>query len=621
MLAFKHRIFIKLIVVCLFAFCKEGYTAPRKVWLAKNNQAKVTIVLPQEPSVTLQFAGEELAKYLEKISHASFIITSSQKVKGPAIYIRLYKGAKKEEYAISCNDKDIVLSGNEDRTALYAVYDFLEHLGCQWLAPEFSFYNGTAEYVPNRPELLYEGPGTIIESPVFTYRKLDVEEGLSHTTENLKQLIDWMPKLRFNTLMVPSDYQGSGRVQWDKWRKELTPELKKRGLIIEVGGHGYQNFINPSMEDGQLFLKHPGWFGKNKECQPDKDEKLVFNTANEEAVQYFIDNILKYIREHPEIDIFDLWPPDSGKWAECPSLLTLGSPEDRQARLLNQVDSAIKLHHPNLRLQIIAYAKTIQPPKSVTINNDILVDFCPIDQNFESQIYDTLSVANVNYVDALYAWRTKFSGDIGLYSYFRKYAWKSLPNVIPHYIQKDMQWYAKVPLQGILTYAEPGDWYTYELNHYILGKLGWNPQVRVDSFIRMFCTTRYGREWEIAENAYKLLGHTVRIYGNTRHSSLKPTADIAKAIAAIEGQIAIIRKVKDSSLSSSNFDRLLLMLQYAAMDMDIRKAFSVQTPQQLIHSKIEELLLFFKNNSDRGTIVVTGRERIERFIAHYYRKN
>ena len=31
----------------------------------------------------------------------------------------------------------------------------------------------------------------------FAYRKMDVEEGRSHTMENLRQMIAWMPKVRF----------------------------------------------------------------------------------------------------------------------------------------------------------------------------------------------------------------------------------------------------------------------------------------------------------------------------------------------------------------------------------------------------------------------------------------
>src|SRR6201999_2801568 len=123
--------------------------------------------------------------------------------------------------------------------------------GCIWKAPQFDFYNGQAEYIPNRDNLAYDVTVPVHEQPALKYRKIDVEEGRSHTIENLKQLIDWMPKMRFNVLQVPLNYQGAGRVQWDHWREALTPELKKRGILIEVGGHGYQNFISARMDNGE----------------------------------------------------------------------------------------------------------------------------------------------------------------------------------------------------------------------------------------------------------------------------------------------------------------------------------------------------------------------------------
>ena len=609
----------RFLILALFILTiQHGYALP-SVLLAQNKEAKVQIVLPVNPSVSERFAGEELADYLEKISHAKFKITSGKENK-PSIFIKTTRLTGKEEYQITCVNEDIVLSGNEGRTVLYAVYDFLARLGCHWIAPNFSFYSGAAEYIPHKPKLVYEHSQALIESPAFAYRKLDIEEGLSHTTQNLKQLIDWMPKLKFNTLMVPSDYQGKGRVKWDNWREELIPELKKRGILIEVGGHGYQNFINPSMEGGTLLQKHPEWFGKNKECLPDKDEKLVFNTENKAAVNYFIKNVLKYVQEHPEIDIFDLWPPDGAKWAECSSFIAFGSPEDRQARLLNQVDSAIKTYRKDLKLQIVAYAKAIQPPANVTISKDILVDFCPIDQNFESQIYDTLSAINVEYANTLNLWRTRFSGDITLYSYFRKYGWKSLPNVIPHYIQKDMEWYAKIPLQGILTYAEPGDWYTYELNYYVLGNLGWSIGANVDLLVQQYCKTRYGKKWQVAKEAYEILENTVRIYGNIRFTSLKPSEETTLAINKINNQIEKVNQSKAavSAAESANFDRLLLMLQYAKSDIEIRNALAKNAPRKTIYEMIDKMRLFVAQNKDKGTFIIAyGMDDTEKLIRNY----
>ena len=40
------------------------------------------------------------------------------------------------------------------------------------------------------------------------------------------------------------------------------------------------------------------------------------------------------------------------------------------------------------------------------------------------------------------------------------------PIILPHYIKRIWNGMRKRPLQGISTYSEPADWYSYEFNHY-----------------------------------------------------------------------------------------------------------------------------------------------------------
>ncbi|MBS1563923.1 MAG: hypothetical protein JST39_06015, partial [Bacteroidetes bacterium] len=313
----------------------------QQVTLAENGKAMAGIRIAAAASATEQFAARELSVYLAKISGAAFPVHASGAAAGN-ITLAVDTQLPEEDYSISIRDKGIFLSGGSGRAVLYAAYDLLHRLGCVWLAPSFSYYEGRAEYIPRRRTLRYGTDGTVYEHPRMAFRKLDIEEGRTHTIENLQQMIDWMPKVRLNVLMAPLNYQGAGRVRWDNWREALVPGLKKRGLLIEVGGHGYQNFINARIEGNSLFIQHPEWFGKNKNSLPDSSEYIVFNTAHPDAVRYFIKNIIAYLRVHPEIDIFDCWPPDMAKWAECPETAALGTAADRQAVLMNQVDSAIR---------------------------------------------------------------------------------------------------------------------------------------------------------------------------------------------------------------------------------------------------------------------------------------
>src|SRR5690606_9966199 len=180
----------------------------------------------------------------------------------------------------------------------------------------------------------------------------------------------------------------------------------------------------------------PEWFGRDEQCRPSRARRHVFNTENDEAVEYLVGNVIRYLRERPEIDIFDFWPPDGARWAECPEWADLGTPEDRQARLVNRLHARLAEVRPDVRLEIIAYAHAKHPPATVKLHPDVLVDFCPIGQEFDVGIYDPRGGNNSIYVDAIHAWRDTFAGDVGLYSYYRKYAWRSLPVVIPFYMQR-----------------------------------------------------------------------------------------------------------------------------------------------------------------------------------------
>ncbi len=189
--------------------------------------------------------------------------------------------------------------------------------------------------MPKKSKLVLELDGPVVEKPAMKFRKLYVEEGHTHNAENLKQLIEWMSKTRRNTLVVPTDYQGQDRVKWDNWREALTPELRKRDITLEVGGHGYQNFINAEMPEVKA---HPEWLGMDETGKRSEAHGRVFCSSNSAAVDFLAKNVVAYLKAHPEIDIFDFWPPDGSKWCECENCKKLGTPADRQARLVSRSD-------------------------------------------------------------------------------------------------------------------------------------------------------------------------------------------------------------------------------------------------------------------------------------------
>lgn len=590
--------------------------------ITAGGKSDYAILTPRDPSLSEALAAQELSRYVQRMSGVEIPIHKGGRLSSKSLVVCEGKNLAQwpmdapkvsvtgDEYAIIEQDGNIWLLGGRGRSVLYATYGFLEKLGCRWLAPNFDHYRGTGEVIPKRRVLSLSIASPVIEKPALAFRKLYVEEGHSHNADNLIQMAEWMAKNRFNTLVIPMDYSGRGVVKWDNWREKVCPELRKRDITIEVGGHGYQNFINADMEGGKLYDRHPEWFGQDNEGKRRKERGYVFCISNPEAVRYLIQNFARYVKERPEIQIYDFWPPDGARWCECSGCKAIGDASALQAHLLAQVKAEVAKIRPDLRLEIIAYHKTIFPPAEVRLDKDILIDFCPIAQCFEVQINDPASDQNAEYVRALTAWRRAFDGDISIYSYYRKYAWKSLPNVIPHYMQKDLEFYLSLPVQGISSYAEPGDWFTYELNHYTLARLAWNPSADVDTIVSEFCRARYGSEARSAMQAFQVLEDVVRHSCSIPGTKLKTANELSLALKKLDRAKESLEGCRCNVANAGivrNMARLLLALEYARRDIEIQKSRAMGEPEEKTQRLVEDLASWLAKHGDEGVFCMHSR--------------
>lgn len=473
------------------------YAAPLSL---RTGAQGLPVVTAASPSVTEQFAASELAHYLHTMTGAHFEIQTAAHLPQRALVVgRAAVQALDPQFALQNLGSDgfiiqrardrVLIAGSSDRGTLYGVYAFLEKLGCRWFAPQFDFYGAAGgELVPHvkAPQV---GNWQIVERPAFRWRKLYIEEGHSHTTQNLRQMIDWMAKVRMNVLDCPIDYQHLHHTEWDKWRTVLIPELRKRGILIEVGGHGYPNFL----PQDKYFAQHPDWFGMHNGKRT-RDPRVVFATSNPEAMRTFVGNVKLYLKSHPEIDILDVWPPDGVEWSDAPADVALGTPSQRQMQLLNHLASELKPEFPHLRVQFIAYEDYTAPPAQDKPGPGIVMEFCPIDRSFESPLYASSYQQNLQYFQDLEQWvhGPIDPANITIYSYITKYAWRSLPIVIPHLILADARRFQSMGIGGMATYSEPGNWATFELDHYITARALWNPQLDVKQEMADYTSKRYG---------------------------------------------------------------------------------------------------------------------------------
>ncbi len=597
--------------------------------LVNEGSSSYVIYTPKKPSVVEEFSAHELQKYIDRISGSLIPVEPGNRLRGghglyvgaefaPLFGVKIdsdYPGL--DGFVIKTLNGNVLLAGSEERGTLYAVYYLLEQMGCRWYAPNFSFYDKVGgEVIPKLKDISLPYLDKV-EHPSFKYRKIDVDEGWTYTVKNMKELIDWMAKARLNVFCYPMDMFHQGRVVWDSVRQALIPELKKRGILIEVGQHGYPNFLPPE----KYFKAHPDWFAEiNGKRTPDL--RAVFNTSNREALATFTQNVLKYLGDHPEIDILDLWPPDNAEWSQDALSLKQGSPSVRQAIILNTVAQAVGKRFPGVKIEFIAYQTYITPPQNTVIDSNVVMDFCPIRQTFARPIWDWSAKQNVAYHEALLEWfkRNVFKGDIGIYSYYRRYVWRSLPVVFPNFIASEMRWYHSLGVTGMRSYSEPGDWFTYELQHYAIARLSWNVHGSIPSLVRGYCIDRFGAAGPDVENFFNIIEQTLpfqnRVAFNTT-PSLEQTEDYLRNLKACAQLLEDAEQKAHAATDSKAIfllHKLSLSLEYTTLDLRIgdlsmRMAGAyVQGGAEKLEELQNKMVNLFDANLNQGVFISRGGE-------------
>jgi Domain of unknown function (DUF4838) len=377
--------------------------------------------------------------------------------------------AEADAFAIDVlrGDTAVMVAANQ-RGILYAAYDLLEQFGVRFYAPDLAAYRGNAESVPKRPLALPAYRTS--QHAGLALRTLDLDEGWSISAAALGRLVDWMGKARMNVLAVPSDLDASS---YDSWRALLTPIVAQRGIVLEVGQHGFGNWLPQT--------RYPQFYASGA---------TVFDIANDQAVATYVGAVVAYLVARPEVGIFDAWPPDDATWAPA-TVKRFGSPSNAQAYLVGRLTAAVAARLPAVRVETIAYQATQEPP-SPAYAYDTRRNVIDVAMGGRTYAAPISSAANARSAANLLRWRRAFGGDLGAYEYYRRYAFRSLPFPLADVVAGDLAWYGQVGVAGIRSYGEPGDWITYEVTHLAAAAFAWNPGQDPTALLAGYLHERYG---------------------------------------------------------------------------------------------------------------------------------
>ena len=327
-----------------------------------------------EPAQKVRLAGEELQRYIEKISGAKLpIAADNATVAGPLILIGasrmtapmklniptgLTPDRKEEGYIISVKGDRLVLAGNDEgpyQGTFFAVSEFLNRLGVRWFMPsEFG------EVVPKRATIEVANM-ELRDKPDFIVRSWN---------GNLA------PELREEDAM---------------WRLHNKLVLNHNDIIAIPG----DSYLRQYMPDKALMETHPEYFAKKLDGTI--DETMV-NLTNPEVPKLVAEKVkARIVEERKKDPTFNSlgFAPDDGIPMDLSKetmatnqgftdlvgregVVTELSISEEWFRFMNKVTEEVNKDYPGFVVTTNGYTNRTFPPEGVKINPNVGIMFAAI---------------------------------------------------------------------------------------------------------------------------------------------------------------------------------------------------------------------------------------------------
>ena len=454
--------------------------------LVKRHKPQATIVLANEPSEQAQEAACILQDYIEKISDAhieikkesenisgnTILVGHNQKVKD--LSIEVPSGStfqlNEEGFVIKTAGNSLILVGNEDgeyRGTIYAVYTFLEELGCRWFFPgEFG------EVIPEIDTISVRAMDCI-EHPSFRIRNIWYSGWAPATDQDHQDFRLWRDRNKLNT------------------------------LSLSIPGDGSIRRLVPAKE---YFENSPHLFALNKDGDRRSDMLCL---SEPETVNIAVKTIKDTFRDNPDTLSFGFAPPDGFPMCYCqhcqdsiPEFNHKGygdpSLSDLWFRFANYIAKGVYEEFPDRWVLTNGYANRVRLPEGIA-------EFSP-NLGIQSAIIAACTLHHVGdqrcwqrtlYKQLLDRW-TDTLNCVFIYDYDPGNSLVNLPFPAIHNLKRDMPYFRSRGTWGFWTEGT-NSWMVTHLNYYVRAKLMWDTEADVEALVRDYCRKFYADAADVVE--------------------------------------------------------------------------------------------------------------------------
>ncbi|HQA68741.1 MAG TPA: DUF4838 domain-containing protein [Aggregatilineales bacterium] len=383
----------------------------------------------------------------------------------------------------------VELHGESPRALLYAVYNFLEALGCRWPAP-----GPAGERIPQGVE--FELPDEPVEdAPTLPGRCLIIAHHAF--MEDADHWIIWAARNRlngvfFHTIEDPLPLGAAPAAQYERLRDTIIPLARERGMTIELGGHLLADLL-----PRDLFAQMPGAFRyHNNQRTPDHNlcpsDPAGLNTVRRNAQAFF--------RAFPEADVYHIWPDDipQGGWCSC-AQCSAYTPSEQALLAINAVAEGLEYVHPGAQISFLAYYDTERVPRRVKPRHNVSLLWAPRMRCYAHPIDDPSCAVNVPHYTRTFEAQVAHFAEANtapprVFEYYLDgVLFKSVLPPLPGIIQRDLRYYHAAgahTVQALLTGDHP--WVAPQVNAWLFARLAWNPDQDVDALLAEFGASVFG---------------------------------------------------------------------------------------------------------------------------------
>ncbi len=445
--------------------------------LTENKKSEYRIVIAAGAGEALNYAAQELAKYLAMISGASLpIAEDTAPAQDKEIVIGPTNrpgspcgcGLKHDGYILKTVGERLFILGENGRGNLYGVYGLLEkYLGCRFLAEG-------VEKIPTRSSVsLPQLDETVI--PPLEYR-----ETFWHAAE------------QFPDLAIKRGFNGS-------YFHNMQP---KHGGDVRYWGFAHTLFSYVSPEE--YFDEHPEYFSMvdGKRIR----ERTQLCLTNPQVLEITKKKLRQNIIDHPECKIFSLTQMDWYNPCQCPECAKVDAEEGAHSgtmlRFVNACAASIAEEFPDVIIDTFAYQYTRQAPKITRPLPNVCVRICSIECCFAHPLdqcdeivypFKDRVIGNATFQNDIRDW-AKICQRMFVWDYTTNYRFYLAPFPNFHVLKDNIRFFLENGVTGIFEQgnAQSASGEFGELRMYLISRLMWDPDLDVDQAMDEFLVGYYG---------------------------------------------------------------------------------------------------------------------------------